>query len=108
MDYIMSERVVAAADQRFNLEKIYATRGLDYFYGIGSNLAVEDKLEYWKDMVAVNFDHASGIIQVTVKAFEPKQAQAITQFIVENSDNLVNGLSLALATMSSEPRKTKC
>ncbi|CAN7624095.1 RkpR, polysaccharide export protein [Ensifer adhaerens] len=95
MDYIMSERVVAAADQRFNLEKIYATRGLDYFYGIGSNLAVEDKLEYWKDMVAVNFDHASGIIQVTVKAFEPKQAQAITQFIVENSDNLVNGLSLA-------------
>lgn len=95
MDYIMSERVVAAADGRFDLEKIYATRALDYFYGIGSNLAIEEKLEYWRNMVTVSFDHASGIIQVTVKAFDPKQAQAITEFVVEQSDNLVNGLSLA-------------
>lgn len=94
MDYILSERVVAAADRRFNLQRVYATRGLDYFYGIGSNLAIEDKLEYWRDMVTVSFDHASGIMQVKVKAFDPKQAQMIAEFVVEQSDNLVNGLSL--------------
>jgi capsular polysaccharide transport system permease protein len=95
MDYILSERMAVDADRRFKLEDVYATRGLDYFYGIGSDLPIEDKLAYWRDMVSVNFDHASGIMQVTVKAFDPKQAQAISQFIVNQSDNLVNSLSLS-------------
>ncbi|WP_085035133.1 RkpR, polysaccharide export protein [Ensifer aridi] len=95
MDYILSERMVADADRRFKLEDVYAARGLDYFYGLGSDLPIEDKLAYWRDMVSVNFDHASGIMQVTVKAFEPKQAQAISQFIVDQSDKLVNSLSLS-------------
>ncbi|QFI69666.1 RkpR, polysaccharide export protein [Sinorhizobium alkalisoli] len=95
MDYILSERMVAAADRKFKLENVYATRGLDYFYGIGSGLPIEDKLAYWRDVVNVNFDHASGIMQVTVKAFDPKQSQEIAQFIVDQSDSLVNSLSLS-------------
>jgi capsular polysaccharide transport system permease protein len=95
MDYILSERMAADADRRFKLEDVYATRGLDYFYGIGSNLPIEDKLAYWRDMVKISFDHASGIMQVNVKAFEPAQAQEIAQFIVDQSDNLVNSLSLS-------------
>ncbi|MCA1494017.1 RkpR, polysaccharide export protein [Ensifer sp. NBAIM29] len=95
MDYILSERMVAAADGKFKLENVYATRGLDYFYGIDSGLPIEDKLAYWRDVVSVNFDHASGIMQVTVRAFDPKQSQAIAQFIVDQSDSLVNSLSLS-------------
>lgn len=95
MDYILSERMVAAADRKFKLEDVYATRGLDYFYGIGSALPIEDKLAYWRDMVSVNFDHASGIMEVMVKAFDPKQSQEIAQFIVDQSDSLVNSLSLS-------------
>ncbi|WP_018237833.1 RkpR, polysaccharide export protein [Ensifer sp. BR816] len=95
MDYIQSERMAADADRRFKLEDVYATRGLDYFYGIGSDLPIEDKLAYWRDMVSVNFDHASGIMQVDVKAFDPRQAREIAQFIVNQSDNLVNSLSLS-------------
>jgi capsular polysaccharide transport system permease protein len=95
MDYVLSERMVSAADRKFKLEDVYATRGLDYYYGIGSDLPIEDKLAYWRKMVSVSFDHASGIMEVTVKAFDPRQAQAITQFIVDQSDNLVNSLSLS-------------
>ncbi|UTY46681.1 RkpR, polysaccharide export protein [Sinorhizobium fredii] len=95
MDYLLSERMAADADRKFKLEDVYATRGLDYFYGIGSDLPIEEKLAYWRDMVSVNFDHASGIMQVNVKAFDPKQAREIAQFIVDQSDNLVNSLSLS-------------
>jgi capsular polysaccharide transport system permease protein len=95
MDYILSERMAADADRRFKLEEVYATRGLDYFYGIGSDLPIEDKLAYWRDVVKVDFDHASGIMQVTVKAFEPRKAKEIAQFIVDQSDSLVNSLSLS-------------
>ncbi|MET4690759.1 RkpR, polysaccharide export protein [Sinorhizobium fredii] len=95
MDYILSERMAADADRKFKLEDVYATRGLDYFYGIGSDLPIEDKLAYWRDMVSVTFDHASGIMKVDVKAFDPKQAREIAQFVVDRSDNLVNSLSLS-------------
>ncbi|NOV21630.1 RkpR, polysaccharide export protein [Ensifer adhaerens] len=95
MDYILSERMVMAADRRFNLEGTYRTRGVDYYYGIGAELPVEEKLAYWRNMVTVSFDHASGIMQVTAKAFSPKQATEIAKFIVERSDDLVNGLSLS-------------
>ncbi|MFK3968958.1 RkpR, polysaccharide export protein [Ensifer adhaerens] len=95
MDYILSERMVATADAKFDLEHVYAARGLDYFYGMGSGQPIEDKLAYWRDMVTVSFDHASGIMQVTVKAFDPSQARAIADFIVERSDILVNTLSLS-------------
>ncbi|MBP2233694.1 capsular polysaccharide transport system permease protein [Sinorhizobium kostiense] len=95
MDYILSERMAADADRKFKLEKVYATRGFDFFYGIGSGLPIEEKLAYWRDMVTVNFDHASGIMQVTVKAFDRKQSQEIAQFIVDQSDRLVNSLSLS-------------
>ncbi|MBD9640509.1 RkpR, polysaccharide export protein [Ensifer sp. ENS07] len=95
MDYILSDRMVASADGKFKLEDVYAARGFDYYYGIGSGLPIEDKVAYWREMVKVNFDHASGIMQVTVRAFDPMQAQKISEFIVSQSDNLINGLSLS-------------
>ncbi|MBD9641925.1 RkpR, polysaccharide export protein [Ensifer sp. ENS07] len=96
MDYIQSERIVVAADCKFMLESVYATRGLDYFFGIGSKLPIEDKLAYWRNMVRVNFDQATGIMQVTVKAFSPQQAQALGEFIVGQRGSLVNSLSLSV------------
>ncbi|MBP1858260.1 RkpR, polysaccharide export protein [Rhizobium herbae] len=93
MDFIGSERMLADAEKKFDLDKIYAARGLDYFYGMAAGLPVEDKLSYWRNMIDVNYDHASGIMQLQVKAFDPQQAQDIAKFILEESDALVNNLS---------------
>ncbi len=93
MDFIRSERMLEEVEKKFDLEKIYATRGLDYFYGMAAGMPVEDKLRYWRDMVDVNFDHASGIMQLQVKAFDPVESQELAKFIIEQSDGLVNNLS---------------
>lgn len=93
MDFIRSERMLEEVEKKFDLEKIYATRGLDYFYGMAAGMPVEDKLRYWRDMVDVNFDHASGIMQLQVKAFDPVESQKLAKFIIEQSDGLVNNLS---------------
>ncbi|WP_372352988.1 RkpR, polysaccharide export protein [Pararhizobium sp. BT-229] len=93
IDFIRSERMLAEVEKKFDLEKIYAARGLDYFYGMASGEPVEDKLAYWRNMVDVNFDHASGIMQLQVKAFDPLQSQEIAKFVIEQSEILVNNLS---------------
>ncbi|HTO31727.1 MAG TPA: RkpR, polysaccharide export protein [Pararhizobium sp.] len=93
MDFIRSERMLAEVEKKFDLEGIYHARGLDYFYGLAGGLPVEDKLEYWREMVDVNYDHASGIMQLQVKAFDPQQSREIAQFVIEKCDELVNNLS---------------
>jgi capsular polysaccharide transport system permease protein len=93
MDFARSERMLAEVEKKFDLEKIYAARGLDYFYGMAPGLPLESKLEYWRKMIDINFDHASGIMQLQVKAFDPQQSQEIAKFVIQQSEALINDLS---------------
>jgi len=93
IDFVRSERMLEAVEKKFDLEAIYAARGLDYFYGLASGRPIEDRLAFWRSMIDINFDHASGIMQLQVKAFDPQQSQAIANFVIEQSDALVNNLS---------------
>ncbi|WP_425376405.1 RkpR, polysaccharide export protein [Rhizobium sullae] len=95
LDFISSERMVRAVDEEFGLDSIFAPRGLDYFYGIGREMPIEDKLQYWRDMVSVNFDQTSAIMNLEVKAFTPGDSQKIAAFIIAQSEKLVNELSLS-------------
>lgn len=93
MDFVRSERMLAEVEKNFDLEKIYAARGLDYFYGMAAGMPLESKLEYWRSMIDINFDHASGIMQLQVKAFDPQQSQEIATFVIKQSEALINDLS---------------
>lgn len=93
IDYLLSERMLQEVDQKFDLDAVFAPRGGDYFFGLASGEPIEDKLNYWRKMVSVNFDYTSGIIQLQVKAFEPQQAQAIADFMLQRSESLINDLS---------------
>ena len=95
IDFIRSERMVQAIDEAFGLDSVFAPRGADYFYGIGRDLPIEDKLEYWRRMVSINFDHTSGIMELEVKAFTPEDSQKIAAFIIAQSERLINDLSLS-------------
>lgn len=94
LDYIRSERMVEAVSEVVDLEQAFARRGADFFYAMAPGLPIEDRLEYWKDMVSVNYDHTSSILNLQVKAFEPQTAQAITSAIIAESERLINDLSL--------------
>ncbi len=95
LDFIRSERMVQAIDEAFGIDSVFAPRGIDYFYGVGGGLPIEDKLSYWRRMVSVNFDHTSGIMVLEVKAFRPEDSQRIASFIIAQSERLVNDLSLS-------------
>lgn len=94
MDYVMSERMVAELDQHFNLEELFKPRGADFFYGIGKDLPIEDKLDYWRSMASINFDMSSGIMQLEIKSFDPSQSQEITNFVLARCEALINDLSM--------------
>ncbi len=93
MDYLLSERMLEDVDSRFDLDAVYAPRGADFFFGMAAALPIEDKLSYWQRMITVNFDNASGILQLQVRAFDPLQAQEIARFILARCEALINDLS---------------
>jgi capsular polysaccharide transport system permease protein len=93
MDFIRSEQMVRMVDKEFNLDSIYALRGLDYVFSLRKNAPIEEKLSFWNSVTEVNFDHTSGILEFEVRAFDRMQAQKITAFVVAASERLVNDLS---------------
>lgn len=107
LDYIVSQKMVEALEKKFDLEAIFGRRGADFFYALSSGEPIEDKVDYWRRMVSVNYDNTSGIINLRVRAFEPGVAEQLTAFIVAQSEELVNDLSRSartavLATAQSE------
>lgn len=92
-DYVLSERMAQDVDAEFNLDTVYAPKGLDYFFGLMSGEPIETKTEYWKRMANIYFDHASGIINLEIKAFDPETARAIAQFVLTRCELLINDLS---------------
>ncbi len=93
IDYLLSERMLEDVDAKFDLDNVYAPRGGDYYFGLAAGEPIEDKVNYWRQMVTINFDHTSGILQLQVKAFDPNKAQEIANYILAKSEQLINELS---------------
>lgn len=91
-EFIRSQRMVRAVDQRMSLRTIWSAPG-DPVFGVAEDASIEDLLSYWQRMVKVYYDSASGLIELRIHAFDPKQAQALGQVIYEESSLLINDLS---------------
>ncbi len=94
VDFILSERMVQMVDEAFGLDAVFERQGLDFFYGISPDMPIEDKLAYWRNMITVNFDQTSGIMDIQVKAFSPDMSQKVADFVISQSERLINDLSL--------------
>lgn len=92
-DYILSDQMVRQVDNKFNLENLYEVRNGDFFYGMARGMPIEEKVSFWRSVASVSYDHASNILQLKIKAFEPEQAQQISTFVLAACENLINDLS---------------
>lgn len=92
-DYIRSQAIVEAVDEKLNLRNIFRQRGADWLFSLRPEAPIEDVVRYWNRMVSVSNESRNGILQVEVKAFTPKDAQLILQKILSESSDLINQLS---------------
>lgn len=93
MDYIKSGEMLNKIEANFDLYSMYKPRGLDFFFGMGAKMPFERRLAFWQSVVDVTFDHSSGIMTLELKAFNPKDAQILANFVMSQSEDLINQLS---------------
>ncbi len=95
-DFIRSQDLVQRVDGELNLMAIYGKNHLqDPLYTLAENSTIEEKQDYWRRMVTVEYNEATGLIRLEVRAFSPTEAQLVAQAIIRYSSEMINRLSEA-------------
>lgn len=92
--FMQSQEIVARIDARLGLIAHYAqdwTR--DPVFSLWPGATIEDALWFWRRVVRITFDPATGLMDIQVRARSPEMAQAIATAIVEESEAMINALN---------------
>ena len=92
-DFIESGEVIERTKEDFDLRKIYSREDKDWLSRLEKDASLEEVIEFWQYKVQVEFDAASGILSLTVLAFEREEAVTVINAVLRESEELVNKLS---------------
>ncbi|MFD0982092.1 hypothetical protein [Tropicimonas aquimaris] len=92
-EFIQSQALVEMIDERLDLRSLYSKPENDWFFTIDPDAPIEKLVSYWRRMVTIYYDGASGLIETRVLAFTPEDAQTISRAIFEESSNTINKLT---------------
>lgn len=92
-EFIQSQSLVERIDARLDLRSLYSRPNDDPVFAVPPDSTIEDLVRYWRRMVTVYYDGASGLIEIRVLAFDPAEAQAIGQAIFDECSRMINELT---------------
>ncbi|MEL6806796.1 MAG: capsule biosynthesis protein [Pseudomonadota bacterium] len=93
--YLTSQELVSKVNDRLDLARIWSrvTVNNDPFFAYDPTGTIEDLLAHWQRKVTIIYDSGTRLIDVRVLAFDPADAQAVAQAVVEESTAMINALS---------------
>lgn len=95
--YVQSLDMLKYLDARLGLRKAYEAEKMDFVYRLYGGTSQEWFLWYYRNRITVHFDEITGLLSVSVQAFDPALAQAINAEILAQSERFVNEISHRLA-----------
>ena len=78
-----------------DLRRLWSKPSGDPVFTFNPAGSIEDLLDYWQRMVRTSYDGTTGLIEVRVLAFDPTDATAIAQALLDESARMINALSAA-------------
>lgn len=92
-EYILSREVLQRLDKEHSFIAHYRSKDADWFSRLGEDATFEDAYEYYEDKVRVDYDTMSGVLTVSVLAFDAQSAQRFATAILSYSEEMVNDLA---------------
>ena len=93
-EFIRSQELVSTVQGRLDLEALFSRHHVsDPLFGFAPDGTIEDLTDYWQRMVRISYDSGSGLMELRVLAFSPREAQAIAETIFDESSIMINALS---------------
>ena len=108
-EYILSRPMLEIIDAQLPVRKWFSSDSIDYLSRFDAEKPIEKFVRYWKRRVEVEIEAGSGIMSVTVAAFDPDQSLAIARAIMKEAERMVNELSAKSRTeaMAESTRELK-
>ncbi|WP_282602132.1 hypothetical protein [Paracoccus sp. PARArs4] len=89
--FIQSRDLVERVDRRMDLREVWSKAPGDPVFSFTGNDSIEDLVGEWERKVRIQYD--DGMIDLRVLAFDPQDAQDITQAILDEGTVLINELN---------------
>lgn len=93
IDYLTSRQAVEDLMKTVDLRAMYTRGGVDRLSRLRGEETMENLVTYWQSMIDANFDLATGLALVRVRAFAPEDAHKIAATLVTQSERLINEIS---------------
>jgi capsular polysaccharide transport system permease protein len=92
-DYIQSQPMLESAQKELDVFRMFTRDEADFWTRYSGDKAIEEQLRYWRKRVQTHIDLVSGVITLTVQAFTPDDALAISHHVVGRAEALINAIS---------------
>ncbi|GLS42401.1 capsule biosynthesis protein [Methylobacterium brachythecii] len=92
-DFVQSRAMAEMAQTELNVAGMFSRREADFWSRYRNGQPMEELAKYWLQHVNAHIEMVSGVITVTVRAFTPEDALAISKLVIERSERLVNDIS---------------
>ena len=91
--YIRSPDVLEELDQKLKVLDYYSSHKWDFISRLTSSPTLFDKQTFWNRISNPVVNPDNGIVTYTIKAYDPKMAQAISQEVLRQSEGLINEMN---------------
>lgn len=96
-EYISSMDMMLLLEDRLHWIDKYSEQHSDLFFRLDKASAREDILKYYQRIVTAHFDETTGLLTVSVQAFDAGLAQEMLKTILSASEHFVNEVSHSIA-----------
>ena len=92
-EYIQSPDIMEAIDGEMGIFRHFSSREHDFISRLAADATRDERLSFWQWAVKPSFDPETGIIALSVKAYDPATAQKLAEAVLTRSEALVNAMS---------------
>ncbi|MGL6369962.1 sugar transporter [Aeromonas hydrophila] len=96
-DYLKSWDMLETLDKQLHLKKHFQSDNADFFSRLPADASREEFLAFYRDHLTVSLDELSGVLTVSLQAFEPEYAKQVVALMLKESEGFINRLSRQVA-----------
>lgn len=92
-DYLQSRPLVEALERQLPLRAMFSRDDIDWPSRFDPEKPIEKLVKYWRNRIAMDIGSHSGIVTVTVNAFDPQESYDIMKAVLAEGERMVNELT---------------
>ncbi|EQB2602505.1 sugar transporter [Aeromonas salmonicida] len=96
-NYLKSWDMLDTLDQALHLKQHYQSDNADMLSRLPADASREEFLAFYRDHLTISLDELSGVLTVSLQAFDPEYAKQVVSLMLKESEGFINRLSRQVA-----------